>query len=52
MYNYVKALHIIFIVTWFSGMFFISSESFTFVTTQRRMRKTNPNAPYLQSSLE
>ena len=23
MYNYVKALHIIFIVTWFSGMFYI-----------------------------
>jgi len=23
MYNYVKALHVIFIVTWFSGMFYI-----------------------------
>jgi putative membrane protein len=23
MYNYVKALHIIFIVTWFSGLFYI-----------------------------
>lgn len=23
MYNYIKALHIIFIVTWFSGMFYI-----------------------------
>ena len=23
MYNYVKALHIIFIVTWFSGMFYV-----------------------------
>src|SRR6185436_15176326 len=23
MYNYVKALHIIFVVTWFSGMFYI-----------------------------
>ncbi|MEO6720614.1 MAG: CopD family protein, partial [Ferruginibacter sp.] len=23
MYEYIKALHIIFIVTWFSGMFYI-----------------------------
>ena len=23
MYSYIKALHIIFIVTWFSGMFYI-----------------------------
>ncbi len=23
MYNYIKALHIVFIVTWFSGMFYI-----------------------------
>ncbi|MGZ3938969.1 MAG: CopD family protein, partial [Flavisolibacter sp.] len=23
MYNYLKALHIIFIVTWFAGMFYI-----------------------------
>src|SRR6187455_1219350 len=23
MYNYIKALHIIFIVTWFSGLFYI-----------------------------
>src|SRR5690349_2653591 len=23
MYNYIKALHVIFIVTWFSGMFYI-----------------------------
>ncbi|MEO7043965.1 MAG: CopD family protein, partial [Ferruginibacter sp.] len=23
MYNYVKAIHIIFIVTWFSGMFYL-----------------------------
>src|SRR4051812_32843131 len=23
MYNYIKALHIIFVVTWFSGMFYI-----------------------------
>ena len=23
MYNYIKALHIIFIVTWFSGMFYM-----------------------------
>jgi putative membrane protein len=23
MYNYIKALHIIFIVTWFSGLFYM-----------------------------
>ena len=23
MYNYIKALHIIFVVTWFSGLFYI-----------------------------
>lgn len=44
MYNYVKALHIIFIVTWFSGMFYIVR---LFIYNTEANEKTEPERSIL-----
>ncbi|MDB5232227.1 MAG: hypothetical protein JWN76_3032 [Chitinophagaceae bacterium] len=48
MYNYIKALHIIFIVTWFSGMFYIVR---LFIYNREAQDKTSPEKEILQSHL-
>jgi len=45
MYNYVKALHIIFIVTWFSGLFYIVR---LFVYNAEAAEKPEPERTVLQ----
>ncbi len=44
MYLYIKALHIIFIVTWFSGMFYIVR---LFIYNTEAAEKTNPERDIL-----
>jgi protoporphyrinogen IX oxidase len=44
MYNYIKALHIIFIVTWFSGMFYIVR---LFIYNTEANEKTEPEKSIL-----
>jgi protoporphyrinogen IX oxidase len=44
MYLYIKALHIIFIVTWFSGMFYIVR---LFIYNTEASEKTNPEREIL-----
>ena len=46
MYLYIKALHIIFIVTWFSGMFYIVR---LFIYNTEAAEKTNPERDILLS---
>jgi len=46
MYNYIKALHIIFIVTWFSGLFYIVR---LFVYHAEAAEKPEPAKTILQS---
>ncbi|MBA3829189.1 MAG: CopD family protein [Taibaiella sp.] len=48
MYNYVKALHIIFIVTWFSGMFYIVR---LFIYNTESNEKPEPEKSILQRQL-
>ena len=48
MYLYVKALHIIFIVTWFSGMFYIVR---LFVYNAEAAQKAEPEKGILQGQL-
>ena len=45
MYNYIKALHIIFIVTWFSGMFYIVR---LFIYNTEANEKQEPEKSILQ----
>src|ERR1700737_1377791 len=45
MYNYVKALHIIFIVTWFSGLFYMVR---LFIYNAEAARKPEPEKTILQ----
>lgn len=45
MYNYVKALHIIFIVTWFSGLFYIGR---LFIYNAEALEKAEPEKSILQ----
>jgi putative membrane protein len=45
MYNYIKALHIVFIVTWFSGMFYIVR---LFVYNTEANGKSEPEKSILQ----
>jgi putative membrane protein len=45
MYNYVKALHIIFIVTWFSGLFYIVR---LFIYNAEAAQKPEPERTILQ----
>jgi putative membrane protein len=45
MYNYIKALHIIFIVTWFAGMFYIVR---LFIYNTEANDKTEPEKSILQ----
>src|ERR1017187_5609122 len=44
MYSYIKALHIIFIVTWFSGMFYIVR---LFIYSTEAAEKTGPEREIL-----
>jgi putative membrane protein len=46
MYNYIKALHIIFIVTWFSGMFYIVR---LFIYNREAEDKEEPERSILQN---
>jgi putative membrane protein len=46
MYLYIKALHIIFIVTWFSGMFYIVR---LFIYNTEAAEKANPEREILQN---
>lgn len=46
MYNYIKALHIIFIVTWFSGMFYIVR---LFIYNREAQDKDEPERSILQN---
>ena|SRR5690349_7837911 len=46
MYNYIKALHIIFIVTWFSGLFYIVR---LFVYNTEAGEKSEPEKSILRS---
>lgn len=46
MYNYIKALHIIFIVTWFSGMFYIVR---LFIYNTEAGEKSGPESTVLRS---
>jgi putative membrane protein len=48
MYFYIKALHIIFMVTWFSGMFYIVR---LFVYNAEAAQKTEPERSILQTQL-
>src|SRR4051812_23540048 len=45
MYNYVKALHIIFVVTWFSGLFYIVR---LFIYNREAVDKPDPERGILQ----
>jgi putative membrane protein len=45
MYNYIKALHIIFIVTWFSGLFYIVR---LFIYNAEAVQKPEPERAILQ----
>jgi putative membrane protein len=45
-YNYIKALHIIFIVTWFAGMFYIVR---LFIYNTEANEKTEPEKTILQA---
>jgi putative membrane protein len=45
MYNYIKALHIIFIVTWFSGLFYIVR---LFIYNREANDKSEPEKTILQ----
>jgi len=47
-YNYIKALHIIFIVTWFSGMFYIVR---LFIYNTEANEKTEPAKSIIQEQL-
>ena len=47
MYNYIKALHIIFIVTWFSGMFYIVR---LFIYNREAQDKSSPEKEILQTN--
>ena len=46
MYLYIKALHIIFIVTWFSGMFYIVR---LFIYNTEAAEKTGPEREILHA---
>ncbi len=46
MYLYIKALHIIFIVTWFSGMFYIVR---LFIYNTEAAEKTGPEREILRA---
>jgi len=46
MYNYIKALHIIFVVTWFSGMFYIVR---LFIYNTEAAEQTEPQQTILKS---
>jgi protoporphyrinogen IX oxidase len=46
MYNYIKALHIIFIVTWFSGLFYIVR---LFIYNAEAAEKPEPEKSILQA---
>lgn len=46
MYNYIKALHIIFIVTWFSGLFYIVR---LFIYNREAQDRPSPEREILQS---
>lgn len=48
MYQYIKAIHIIFIVTWFSGMFYIPR---LFIYATEASEKPEPEKTILQSQL-
>jgi putative membrane protein len=45
MYNYIKALHIIFVVTWFSGLFYVVR---LFIYNAEANEKTEPEKSILQ----
>lgn len=49
MYNYVKALHIIFIVTWFSGLFYIVR---LFIYNAEAAQKPEPEKTILQQQFQ
>ena len=49
MYQYVKALHIIFIVTWFSGMFYIVR---LYVYNAEANEKTEPERSILRQQFD
>lgn len=49
MYNYVKALHIIFIVTWFAGMFYIVR---LFIYNAEANEKPEPEKSILRSQFD
>ncbi len=49
MYNYIKALHIIFIVTWFSGMFYIVR---LFIYNTEANEKQEPEKSILQKQFD
>ena len=49
MYLYIKALHIIFIVTWFSGMFYIPR---LFIYNTEAYEKSEPAKTILQQQLQ
>lgn len=48
MYNYIKALHIIFVVTWFAGMFYIVR---LFIYNTEAAEKPEPERSILQKQL-
>lgn len=48
MYFYIKAIHIIFIVTWFAGMFYIPR---LFIYTTEANEKNEPDRTILQNQL-
>jgi putative membrane protein len=49
MYQYIKAIHIIFIVTWFSGMFYIPR---LFIYNTEASEKKEPERSILQKQLQ
>src|SRR5882672_10869832 len=49
MYNYIKALHIIFIVTWFSGLFYIVR---LFIYNTEAEGKEEPERSILQAQFK
>ena len=49
MYNYIKALHIIFIVTWFAGMFYIVR---LYIYNTEAAEKEEPEKSILQSQFK
>src|SRR6516225_10338376 len=49
MFNYIKAFHIIFIVTWFSGMFYIVR---LFIYNKEAQEKTEPEKTILSNQFK